>query len=364
MSPFLLLVLHQVAPCPVPSIHPLEALQQAAQRDRELVNVLERTLGCRQGSGDCAAQVSQCTTTLAASAQADIGFDEAPYIADLESRYQGESFTASRIWTSLTSLQGTRCPASVLALRELLGRATEQQSHRGALAREYVAYVAWADAAAGRCADGPSLSSADLQARTASNALISAERERLLAAEARSLTAAAETARVTAEAWALEQKEAADQARARADAARKEQLSAEETARRERDAAAAATRAAAAADKSRAAAELESARSRDQAAASRKLADDAAKRQLSAEDRTAREKAATDDANRAASAALKSAEAAEAEALRQKEEAEAARRIAGDATEARRAAELVAAREKAAAEAATRTAEEALRGGG
>lgn len=244
MSLLLLMVLNQATPCPVPPVHPLESLQAAVERDRTLVAALEKSLTCRQGGGDCTADVTQCTTVLKGASESERAFDEAAYVQDLETPYQGEVFTKSRIWVSPTALDASRCPSSLLALRELLGQAGDRQSRRSALSREYVAYVAWAKDAGDRCSYGPVLPPDVLKARSASAALIAAEREKLLAAEARSLTAAAENARITAEAWAHEQKVAADAARARAQAARQEQLSAEETGRREKEAAEAAARAA------------------------------------------------------------------------------------------------------------------------
>src|SRR4051812_12477504 len=114
MSLVLLFVLAQAAPCPVPPVHPPEGLQSAAQRDRELVAALERSLTCRQNGGDCAADVTQCSTVLKSSLEAERTFDEAPYLQDLETSYRGESFTPSRIWVSTPALSAVRCPASVL----------------------------------------------------------------------------------------------------------------------------------------------------------------------------------------------------------------------------------------------------------
>ena len=100
MSLLFLLVVHQVAPCPVPPSHPLEDLQQAVQRDRDASGAIERALTCRQGGGsDCTAEVTQCTATLVANAALEKNFDEAPYLADLETPYRGESFTMKlRCW--------------------------------------------------------------------------------------------------------------------------------------------------------------------------------------------------------------------------------------------------------------------------
>src|SRR5437879_2016767 len=140
MSLLFLLVVHQIAPCPVPPVHPLEELQQAVQRDRDAAGAIDRALTCRQtGGSDCASEVTQCTALLVANATAEKAFDEAPYLVDLETSYRGESFTPSRIWAPATLLNLARCPASLLALRDLLGRAGEQQTRRTALSREYVA---------------------------------------------------------------------------------------------------------------------------------------------------------------------------------------------------------------------------------
>ena len=76
MSLLFLLVFHQAAPCPVPPAHSLEALQQAVERDRELVTAIDRTLTCRQGGTDCAADVAQCTTTLKTTTETERTFDE------------------------------------------------------------------------------------------------------------------------------------------------------------------------------------------------------------------------------------------------------------------------------------------------
>ncbi|MFZ5440378.1 MAG: hypothetical protein ACOZQL_10235, partial [Myxococcota bacterium] len=192
MSVLLLLVLNQLPTCPVPSTHPLEPIQQAAQRDGERVLVLENALACRQSGAPCEAELAQCTATFAQSRAPEEAYDEAPWLADLETPYAGETFARTRIWTPAPKLPLTKCPASVLALRDLLGHATELHVRRNALGTEYVAYVAWAKDAFDRCNATPP-TQAELDARTASTAVAQLEQEKALAAQARELTSAAET---------------------------------------------------------------------------------------------------------------------------------------------------------------------------
>ena len=104
MSLILLMVLNQATPCPVPPVHPLESLQAAVERDRNLVATLEKSLTCRQNGGDCTADVTSCTNVLKGASEPEKAFDESAYMQDLETPYQGEVFNKSRIWVNTPSV--------------------------------------------------------------------------------------------------------------------------------------------------------------------------------------------------------------------------------------------------------------------
>src|SRR6185295_5041826 len=124
MSLLLLLVLAQEPrPCAAPVTHSLDPLLLAARADGERVLAVEKALNCREAGGPCATEVKQCTRELVAGS-AKGGFDEAPYLKDLDTPYRGETFPQTRIWVAAKPLASKKCPASVLWLRELLDKVT------------------------------------------------------------------------------------------------------------------------------------------------------------------------------------------------------------------------------------------------
>ncbi len=311
----------------------IEPLNAAIARDQTAAQTLEAMInGCGAAGAVCETAKKACTAQLSTDAKEEAGFDEAAYVKDFETVYQGQKFALSQVIAAINPLTAvTVCP-SVVDAKVLLQKRNERGLRRKVLATEYERFLKWGEGLHASCAGtGPGASVA------------------LVPANAKAAEAAQKAEQVRQSSKAAEQKAAADAAKAA------EQLKAEQervaALKRDQNKSAEQMKAEQAktmeifnAEQARARADRESAEK-----AARAAADSAIAAQKETEERARKETEAAD----------KAAQAAADEALRaQKDAEEKAKKAADDAAKAKASNDLKLKKQAEETEKARKVAEE------